>query len=204
MYWIILAEYSLEVKVLRGLILFNYFNILTLWQFISTAKTVSWDKGVISKRTDGRVLKLQNNSSGWQREARTQRDGDKDREVLGGFGGRQLHCQAPAEHDCITWVNKALGWDVVFNRGVAPQRKMLRTPGMSVRLWWWEQIAWTKRNLLWQCSGLQKHVTLFWPDFRWISPVKIISDRDENCSDSLWSMKLLPYFWLLHNLNSLK
>lgn len=25
----------------------------------------------------------------------------------------------------ITWVNKALGWDVVFNRGVAPQQKTL-------------------------------------------------------------------------------
>lgn len=71
-----------------------------------------------------------------QREAERQRDRDKDREVLGGFGGgRQLHCQAPVEHDCITWVNKALGWDVVFNRGVAPQQKVLITPGMSARLW---------------------------------------------------------------------
>ena len=60
---------------------------------------------------------------------------DKDREVLGGFRGRQSLCQAAAEHDCITWVNKALGWDVVFNRGVAPQQKMLITPGMSARLW---------------------------------------------------------------------
>lgn len=58
-----------------------------------------------------------------QSEAETQRDDDTDREVLGGFGGRQPHCQEPAEHDCITWVNIALGWNVVFNRGVAPQKK---------------------------------------------------------------------------------
>lgn len=60
-----------------------------------------------------------------------ERQRDKDGELFGGFGGRQRHCEAPAEHDCITWVYKALGWDVVFNRGVAPQQKMLITPGVS-------------------------------------------------------------------------
>ena len=64
------------------------------------------------------------------REAERQRDGDKDREVLGGFGGSRLHCQAPAVHDCITWVNKALGWDAVFNRGVAPQQKNADNTGL--------------------------------------------------------------------------
>lgn len=49
--------------------------------------------------------------------------------MAGSFGGRQLHCQPPAEHGCITWVNKGLGWDVVFNWGVAPQQKNADTTG---------------------------------------------------------------------------
>ena len=64
------------------------------------------------------------------REAERQRGRHKDREVLGGFGGRQPHCQTPAEHDCITRVNKALGWDVVFSGGVAPQQKNADNTGL--------------------------------------------------------------------------
>lgn len=75
-------------------------------------------------------------------------------EVLGGFSGRQQLCQAPAQHDCITWVNKAFGWDVVFNRGVAPQQKPLITRVYQHDERGWEKISWTKWNLLWQCSGL--------------------------------------------------
>lgn len=38
---------------------------------------------------------------------------------------------------------------------------MLITPGVSVRGWWWERIVSTMWNLLWQCCGLNRHVTFF-------------------------------------------
>lgn len=46
----------------------------------------------------------------------------RDKEVLGGFGGRLLHCQAPAEHDCITWVIKPLA-QRLFSTGEWPLSK---------------------------------------------------------------------------------
>lgn len=63
--------------------------------------------------------------------------------------------QAPAWWVGGTWVNTAPVWDVVFNKGVAPQQKMLISQhdcDGSKSLGWWG-------NLLWQCSGLWQHVT---------------------------------------------
>lgn len=63
------------------------------------------------------------NFAAFQEDGTVHKRGPRDKELLEGLGGRRLHCQAPAERVCITWVNKALAWDVLFNRGVAPQKK---------------------------------------------------------------------------------
>lgn len=63
-------------------------------------------------------------------------------------GGRWPQYQAPAWWVCVMW-------DVVFDKGVAPQQKMLTSQhdcdgSKSLGRW---------GNLLWQCSGLWRHVT---------------------------------------------
>lgn len=40
-------------------------------------------------------------------------------------GGRWPQYHAPAWWVCVAWVNTALVWDVVFDKGVAPRQKML-------------------------------------------------------------------------------
>lgn len=70
-------------------------------------------------------------------------------------GGWWPQYQAPAWWVCVTWVNTALVWDVVLDKGVAPQQKMLISQhdcdgSKSLGRW---------GNLLWQCSGLWRHVT---------------------------------------------
>lgn len=70
-------------------------------------------------------------------------------------GGRWPQYQAPAWWVCVMWVNTALVWDVVFDKGVAPQQKMLTSQhdcdgSKSLGRW---------GNLLWHCSGLWRHVT---------------------------------------------
>lgn len=91
------------------------------WRFSGASADIHRQTG--TAKIEGCVLNLCCISRGWhsaQKEAERKTD-RKQRQR--GFRGRRLHCRAPAEWVCITWVNKALDWDVVFDRGVAPQQK---------------------------------------------------------------------------------
>lgn len=70
-------------------------------------------------------------------------------------GGRWPQYPAPAWWVCVAWANTALVWDVVFDKGVAPQQKMLISQHACDGSKWLGQ----RGNLLWQCSGLWWHVT---------------------------------------------